>query len=238
MYFKLTGRCLIVFLVYIPLSYGQVGIGTMSPNKSAMLDIISADKGVLIPRVALKSGTDASTISNGNVDGLLVYNTALVADVKPGFYYWENSVWNRMLTDDKKSFGAVGNGLNNDNGKLQLGGSLEKPTTLKVSATNTLSLAGLEEADHLANQFLVVDAQGVLKKVQPNSFFKEKQEIVWAKEGQTEFVAPMPAYDPEKINVYRNGIRIGFTISKPSVIKLESGVVCDINDEIRIVQFY
>ncbi|OAZ04514.1 hypothetical protein [Flavobacterium succinicans] len=237
MYFKLTGRYLIVFLVYIPLSYGQVGIGSMTPNKSAMLDIVSSDKGMLIPRVALKSGTDGTTISNGNVDGLLVYNTALVADVKPGFYYWENKTWNRILIEEKKFTGEVGNGLNNDNGKLQLGGSLEKPTTLKLSATNTLALIGLEEGNTKQDDVLVVDANGVLKKV-PNSLVKEKQEIVLAKEGQTEFIAPLPTFDADKINVYRNGIRIGFTISKPSVIKLESGIICDFNDEIRIVQFY
>lgn len=35
--------------------FGQVGIGTTQPNPSAVLDIQSTNKGVLIPRVELNS---------------------------------------------------------------------------------------------------------------------------------------------------------------------------------------
>ena len=44
--------------------YAQVGIGTLTPNASAMLDINSSNKGLLVPRVNLISLTDAVTIVN------------------------------------------------------------------------------------------------------------------------------------------------------------------------------
>ena len=60
-------------------------------NPSAMLDVASSNKGVLIPRVALSSTADISTIVSP-ATSLLVYNTATVGippnNVSPGFYYW------------------------------------------------------------------------------------------------------------------------------------------------------
>ena len=42
----------------------NIGIGTSSPETSAMLDISSNDKGILIPRVSLLSTTDIDRILN------------------------------------------------------------------------------------------------------------------------------------------------------------------------------
>ncbi|MFC4476355.1 hypothetical protein ACFO3N_04700, partial [Flavobacterium chungangensis] len=78
-------------------AFAQVGVGTQSPNRSAQLEVFATDKGILIPRVALTSTTDTKTITNGNVDSLLVFNTATATDIKPGYYYWFNNKWNRIL---------------------------------------------------------------------------------------------------------------------------------------------
>ncbi|MBG8555407.1 tail fiber domain-containing protein [Hymenobacter guriensis] len=56
---------------------GAVGIGTTAPDASAALDIVSSDKGLLLPRVAA-----ASAIASPAA-GLLVYQTGGM----PGFYY-------------------------------------------------------------------------------------------------------------------------------------------------------
>jgi len=56
-------------------SNAQVGIGTPVPDGSSMLDIESSSRGVLIPRVTLTGTNDTTTITNGNVESLLVYNT-------------------------------------------------------------------------------------------------------------------------------------------------------------------
>ncbi|RXM41545.1 hypothetical protein BOW57_20615, partial [Flavobacterium sp. YO64] len=78
-------------------AYSQVGIGTTMPNPSSQLEVVANDKGVLIPRIQLKNITDASTIANGNVNSLLVFNTATAADIKPGYYYWYDNKWNRIV---------------------------------------------------------------------------------------------------------------------------------------------
>ncbi|SFJ87900.1 hypothetical protein, partial [Myroides guanonis] len=84
-------------------AYSQVGIGTISPNKSSQLEIVAKDKGVLIPQVPLKGLTDKTTIVNGNVSSLLVWNTSSVADVTPGYYYWMQNKWLRILDTDTLS---------------------------------------------------------------------------------------------------------------------------------------
>lgn len=70
-----------------------VGISDASstPDGSALLDISSTSKGILIPRVALTATNSAGPISSP-ATGLFVYNTATtsagtVYDVSPGYYY-------------------------------------------------------------------------------------------------------------------------------------------------------
>lgn len=77
-------------------AYSQVGVGTLTPNASAQLDITSDSKGLLIPQIALKSSTDIQTIKTGNVESLLVFNTSTIADITPGYYYWYKGRWNRI----------------------------------------------------------------------------------------------------------------------------------------------
>ncbi|MFH6967689.1 beta strand repeat-containing protein [Flavobacterium sp. FlaQc-28] len=84
-------------------TYSQVGIGTPMPNSSSQLEIVASNRGVLIPRLNLVNSTDASTITSGNVNSLLVFNTAAVADIKPGYYYWYNNKWNRIVIDSETS---------------------------------------------------------------------------------------------------------------------------------------
>lgn len=70
----------------------QVGIGTPTPATSAMLEIASTNKGVLIPRVTLSNTKTMLTGNTTQLESLLVYNTATTTtgtdDVTPGFYYW------------------------------------------------------------------------------------------------------------------------------------------------------
>ncbi|MGB1294240.1 MAG: hypothetical protein ACPG6V_02085 [Flavobacteriales bacterium] len=66
----------------------QVGIGTTSPDESAILEVKSNDKGILIPTVALTSFTDITTIENP-ADGLMVY--AKGGTITDGFYSWSSA---------------------------------------------------------------------------------------------------------------------------------------------------
>ena len=76
----------------------QVGIGTLDPNQSAQLDVEANDMGVLIPRVSLASVTDDTTIKNGNVESLLVYNKNNNDAISSGFYYWYEGEWRKLIT--------------------------------------------------------------------------------------------------------------------------------------------
>ncbi|MFB9065394.1 beta strand repeat-containing protein, partial [Flavobacterium branchiarum] len=86
----------LLFLLVLTGAYGQVGIGTSMPDNSSQLDVVAENRGILIPRLKLTSTTDILTISKGNVNSLLVFNTATTADVKPGYYYWFEDRWNRI----------------------------------------------------------------------------------------------------------------------------------------------
>jgi len=84
----------------------NVGINTTgaTPDASAMLDIVSSNKGLLIPRVALTATNSNAPIGNGIATGLLVYNTATTGtapnDVVPGFYYWNAEGWVSLTGGD------------------------------------------------------------------------------------------------------------------------------------------
>ena len=68
---------------------------------SAMLEVNSASKGILIPNVSLTGSTDATTITSPAVS-LLVYNTATVSDILPGYFYNSGTIvspfWTRLVS--------------------------------------------------------------------------------------------------------------------------------------------
>jgi hypothetical protein len=77
----------------------QVAINSTgaNPDASAGLDISFTNKGLLIPRFALTQTTSASPVTSP-LTSLMVYNTATVNDVTPGYYYWNGSAWVRFAT--------------------------------------------------------------------------------------------------------------------------------------------
>jgi hypothetical protein len=72
--------------------FAQVGIGTSTPNNSAMLEISSTDKGLLIPRVSLVDPLVSSPLP-AHVAGMMVYNTNSNANIQPGFYMNNGAGW-------------------------------------------------------------------------------------------------------------------------------------------------
>jgi len=90
---------LLLASVSIPLlGQAQVGVNTTTPDASAALEIKNTGKGLLIPRVALTSLTDATTIANPAAS-LLVYNTS--AGIGTGYYFNAGSTaapqWQRLV---------------------------------------------------------------------------------------------------------------------------------------------
>ena len=89
---------IIGLVALIPDTYAQnVGINedNSQPNESAMLDIKSENKGLLVPRVELVDVDSATPVSNP-ATGLLIYNCA--SFVGTGFYYWNGSKWIKLIT--------------------------------------------------------------------------------------------------------------------------------------------
>ena len=79
------------FLLFPMVVLSQVGIGTLNPDSSSVLDISSTEKGILIPRMTTENRDLILTPARG----LLVYNTT---NSRLNFF---SSVWNDFSTDYK-----------------------------------------------------------------------------------------------------------------------------------------
>lgn len=83
----------------------NVGINSTgaAPVTSAALDVDMANKGVLIPRVALTTTTAFAPVTGVATTSLLVYNTATAgvfpSNVTPGYYYWDGAKWVRLMSN-------------------------------------------------------------------------------------------------------------------------------------------
>ncbi|MBB4805923.1 hypothetical protein HNP38_001195 [Chryseobacterium defluvii] len=80
---------------------GSVGIGTTTPDTSAVLDVTSSDKGLQLPVVSLTSTTDVLTVPNPKT-GFIVYNKAIAGSglsaVNKGLYAYNGTAWEKMWT--------------------------------------------------------------------------------------------------------------------------------------------
>lgn len=94
---------LLLFIVHFGiLVYSQnVGIGTATPNASAILDVTATNRGVLVPRIALTATNSNAPVGATVTASLLVYNTATAGAgataVTPGYYYWSGTEWLRLM---------------------------------------------------------------------------------------------------------------------------------------------
>jgi hypothetical protein len=90
----------ILLLLISETSSSQVAINSNGApaNSSAMLDITSTNKGILIPRVA-----DTSSVSTPAV-GLLIYRTNL----PQGFYYYNGQKWQKIGVEGSSGSGSSG----------------------------------------------------------------------------------------------------------------------------------
>ena len=88
-------------------SFAQVGVGTTSPNASAILEVSSTNKGVLLPSVNLTSNTMDLDGNSSTVQpvGMLVYNSGNV--LTKGYCYWSGTEW-RSITNSSLAQGTLG----------------------------------------------------------------------------------------------------------------------------------
>jgi hypothetical protein len=104
-------------------SNGSAGVGTTIPNTSALLEMVSTTKGLLISRMT-KTQRDAIASPSA---GLMIYQT----NNTPGFYYFDGSAWlpisikgvNKTLSNLTGPTAANVELLPNANNTLNLGSS-------------------------------------------------------------------------------------------------------------------
>ncbi|MDO3426998.1 hypothetical protein QWT87_19130 [Chryseobacterium sp. APV1] len=193
-----------------PLFLSQVGINTASPDPSAALDIVAktSDKGLLIPRVPLQNITDITTVPNPAVS-LLVYNTTSNAGITKGYYYWDGSKWLRF----------------NDSSKIFYGNA--DPTIPTTNSTGDIYV------NNSTGTLFVYNGSNWISQMSGTEILSVK---IIAADGQTEFPTPW-SISTSNTKVYRNGVNIDFQVLSSFNIKLETGVSCYANDEIKIYKF-
>lgn len=92
-HYSFAGKIMFLLLGAFPLMAqtpgpGNVGIGTSKPDRSALLDLSSNTKGLLIPRMTL---SQRGNITNP-ATGLMIYQTDFLA----GFYYFDGKEWKSL----------------------------------------------------------------------------------------------------------------------------------------------
>ncbi len=89
---KVLLACLLFGMLITTNVFAQVGIGTVTPDASSILDISSTSQGLLTPRMTTVQRTAIATPA----DGLIVYDTDLKS-----FYHYNSTAtsWNKMSSD-------------------------------------------------------------------------------------------------------------------------------------------
>jgi hypothetical protein len=209
---KIFRKILLIVIILVKANVlGQVGIGTIAPDGSAVLEISSNSKGLLIPRVSLTGTADVSTISNPKIS-LLIYNTTNDNNIKKGYYYWNGSNWQNLVDVPAK---IIREGTN--------------PTiTNPVNAA-----AGDIFINTQTGNLFVFD--GVNWIAQTTSVHIVTITII-ATENQTQFTTPWDV-SMNNTKIYRNGISISFTTVATNIFKIETAAICNANDEIKIFKY-
>jgi len=135
-------------------SNAQMGINTKFPDASAALEIKSPDntKGVLMPR----STTTQINAIPLPAEGLIVYDTTQ--------HCFLQNAGTAAIPKWVPLINAADNGLTVTGSKVQLGGTLTKPTALTTTAANTLAIQGLTNSTDNTDSPIVLTADGTLKK--------------------------------------------------------------------------
>ena len=136
---KATNLTLVfVALLATHLNFAQVGVGTILPEPSSVLDISANDKGLLAPRVSLDNvTTDVLDGVNNAADGLLIWNTnpTTIGGNGVGFYFYNGADWERLSSAEVDTE----NGLSITGSTVRLGGSLNQATSI-ISGANDFTL--------------------------------------------------------------------------------------------------
>jgi hypothetical protein len=129
----------------------QVGVGNVLPQ--AAIDITSTTSGVLIPRVALTSAGDITTVVSPNASALiastLVYNTGTAGLTEAGFYFWNGGNWAKLIDNSPSVF--VGKATITGTGHLVITTLPFKPKRITFTAYANIEAYKLDAVGSGAN---------------------------------------------------------------------------------------
>jgi hypothetical protein len=164
---------IIVLLLNVLSAFSQnIGINEdgSSPNSSAILDVKSADKGLLIPRVQLDDVSTAAPIT-APVEGLLIYNET--GTEPKGFYYWNGTSWIKLTTGSttgpwersapnvflEELGDSVGIGTETPNAKLHIvSGSDNTPLIIQADANQSNNKPLIKLYDGAGNDLMWINS--------------------------------------------------------------------------------
>ncbi len=128
---KFTLLFLLPLLIAATSMAQSVGIGTTSPNSSAMLDVSSTTKGLLLPRMTSAQRTAIASPANG----LIVYDT----DTKTVWYH-NGSSWTNMIAGGGGGFSLPFNQTVNMSGTVFQIDNTGTANTMTVGSTGGIGL--------------------------------------------------------------------------------------------------
>lgn len=103
---------------------------------------------------------------------------------------------------------AFENGLTKIGNIVELGGALNKPTTILTDASNNLKISGLQSGTLSTDSLVVSSSDGTLKRVTATTLLQSGDQSFTATLGQSTYVVEGSPLLSSKIWVYRNGIRL------------------------------
>ncbi|MDR1937377.1 MAG: hypothetical protein LBQ73_02620 [Tannerellaceae bacterium] len=187
-------KVLLLFLMSLFYSMGmaqQVGVNTESPNEKAVMDIVSSDRGVLIPRLTT---VQRNAITPGTAErSLLIYNTD-----EDCFNYWLGTTWQSLCGNMAKSDYTI------DCSSLQVHGTYTNDEV--ITANNFLTLKAVVTK---AGQYIITASATVAANSNGYSFYTSGEFL-----SAGEYIVSVPAAGkplnysnptPDNFTVTRNG---------------------------------
>jgi hypothetical protein len=93
---------LLTFLGLHTYSQNNVGVGTSTPDPTAILELKSTDKGVLVPR------TDTNTVNIASLPGVPATGLLIYQNSNNTFYYFDGLIWRPMGSSTQGPTGPTG----------------------------------------------------------------------------------------------------------------------------------